>query len=670
LQAGRGETASKIMWDEAAFASKSDHHMAVLMGMKQTENSILQIFCSHRLNKDQLAQSSASNPATNNAASVYNVDNMTSEERKLMILEQRRRDQILAAAKLGLKTRSAASEDQWLDLESKRHSKVRYLSVSFVCRSHSAAILEDGVGINKCLCNYMGQPFHLCVDPEFRNLSEHFATNNKNVLLSEMGIVPNVDKKKITVNLDLSIGKLATPRGLATVSSELFPLSDHIDETINSPAIVERKLYVYSDTAPKDVSKNALCAGVKVRMTSVPLEYFVIVAADEFDASEVDVASMSPAKAIAMRLVTLLVMITRHYSGYFDEVVIAVEANSFNLDFFKHQFDKLFYGNPYLVENISVEFVVHALSKAQMIKYRADDSRHFKEASLIQMRKECKRANREYDRVMQDIRSKNDQYNSNKYRRKLTARKRNHLLMSEDDSEGGGDDYSSSSSNDEDSDEDELLGARKQAGRKLTKRKGSIMSGLMNKFRKRCGTDSVHESFGCAEADRDVQSILEAEEMGAAAADRQRLTYNIGYLMQGEKVGVYHTFFSQIVNQGLLRCADHVITVSMFKPNSSVPYEISRQLSNVRLEMNKVTGKSTGEPDDLSVCTCMSWYIADRCSKGKGPMTVRLRPTKDLVERFKLHDSAANLDLSGCYSFNRNSHKTQTSFVVNQARIH
>lgn len=658
FQAARGNTATKLMWDEMSFSNNVDEHMAALMGMKQMANSIFQMFCSHRLNKLQLDQSRQQRFALQRST---NVEDMTSEERALCLLEERRRAQLVAAAKLGLNTTGRASaQQQWLDMESKRHSKVRYLNVSFVCKAHSAAILEDGAGTNKCIDNYMGQPFHLRVDPEFRNLSEHFATNNKNVLLAEMGIIPNVDRSKLSDDVDLSIGKLASTRGLTTLSNELFPLADHINNTINSPVIIERKLYIYTDTAPKDISKNAIC--IVTKMESAP-GYFIIVAADQFDAGEVDTECMSPARAIAMRLITLLVMITRHYSAYFDEAVVAVEANSFKLDFFKQQFDTLFYSNPYLVKSLGVEFVVHALSKAQMIKYQADDNRHFKEASKIQMRKECQRANREYERVMKESRSKTSQYNSNKYRRQLTARRT-------DDSDGEytpNSEYSSSSSGDENSDDDDMKQARKLAGRKLTKRRNKFFNGMLKKLNRQCndgGETAANMPYvrqnTTKSADRDIASILESDQV----AEKQRITYNLGYLLQGEKVCVYLTFFGQVLNQGLIRCADSVLTVSMRSPYVSVPYEISRQLAHVRIDKNRVTGKSTGQPDDMSVCTCMAWYIAARSSSNKCPMTVRLRPTHKLIEKFKLQDASMNLDLRGCYSVNRSAVTSQTSFVL------
>lgn len=149
------------MWDEAPYGTKSDENMAVWFGMKQSNNSTLQIFSSHRPPDSKQEQERAA------------------AEQLQLLLHGRFSNK---------KSGNSATGPCHLDLESKRDSLVRYLGVRFVCDGHSAAVMADGVNTSRCTCNYLGMPSHLSTDAEYRHLIELFATNNKNTLLAEMGM--------------------------------------------------------------------------------------------------------------------------------------------------------------------------------------------------------------------------------------------------------------------------------------------------------------------------------------------------------------------------------------------------------------------------------------------------------------------------------------------------
>lgn len=550
--------------------------MSVFFGMTQTDDGVMYLFSSHRPPSQPL--SIAATSTSSGTSSTHS--NLLSD--------------------LSGKGKAPGGIDKQLDLHRMRDSLVRYCSVTFVCRNHMAAILgthptSERVTTNRCICNFMGQPRHLCVNADYRKQSSLLGggtagavggggseTDMQNVMLSEIGILPT-NAKEAPKTLDLTNCLLSSPKGRRMM------LGGGIDVThlikVNTHSRMDKTVYIYTDTAPRELSLNAFCIMTRILMTDT----YVVLAAEHFTTQSVDKEKRSNDRAVAKQLVNVISLLTTLYDGYFDEIVLAIELNSYRLDGLVCEFEDMFYSNVVLATTVGVSFVT---------TMKVNKNKTLQKVVRDEKVKYKKRIDREYNNLIHQTVAMRP--------RKSYDMECNQLLTNEP-----------GFVNDNESEDDD-------------------------------GSTATNDGMYHIVVGRE-RRVLKRKRDGSAEQINTGITLTIGYLMTKEKVAIVQDFFADYYNLGNIRCAKHLISLSI---QWSVPEEIVAQLENTRILRDKrtgsykVTGKTSSHQDDLAVCVYMSHKINLDISRGKGPVLVKMKPRKAHLLHNNLHDPTYGLSNS------------------------
>jgi len=172
-------------------------------------------------------------------------------------------------------------------------------------------------------------------------------------MLSEIGILPPgssmIDFQKKT--------RLATDIGCDRFCSSLVSVSDHLLK--KSRLNFEKKIVVYIDPTPTSVgsSLHAMCFTTRAENIDPnhgeARYWYVLLAVEEFSTEDIT-SDNDGMDALARVFINTVVIIHRLYDGFFDDYVVAPEANSFHVERFWRRCSQLFQGFPELENAVDI----------------------------------------------------------------------------------------------------------------------------------------------------------------------------------------------------------------------------------------------------------------------------------------------------------------------------
>ena len=278
---------------------------------------------------------------------------------------------LTSSHKAGQDTRS------YIDIKSLRIAEILVNNIVHVCANHVLSMLNKKLPLMSCLCNVFLQPHHITADAGYRRILDTFSTTSssrnehdssefKTALLSELGIITPYNTMEDT--RDTTHRHLATRKGRDRFCSNFIDVSQYVvrkKKEFNFKNVV----VVYIDPTPTDVGRSlhAMCFVCKAKkssmsckdtvqsLPSLPLledtvDHYVLLAAEEFATD--DISSDGDAlNALSSVFITTVHVLTLLYDAYFTEYIVAIEANSMQVDSFWSRCYELYDKYPILHEN-------------------------------------------------------------------------------------------------------------------------------------------------------------------------------------------------------------------------------------------------------------------------------------------------------------------------------
>nr|DBA11685.1 TPA_asm: ORF71 [Malaco herpesvirus 4] len=483
-----------------------------------------------------------------------------------------------------------------LKVDDVRSKHVCCLSVEYVCKGHIEALLKGDT--DKCRCNFFKQPTHMKTRSEYREVLDMFTytvpgsgdttISNKNALLSEIGILPkNVNTSAVgSSELDLTLSNLTTLKARRYTTATLFPLIDYINGT-RSDFYICKNLFAYVDPAPFEsrYSKNSICIMVRAS-NNIPNAgrdtLYIVVAVEDFKSSEVDAVTMDSTLANSKRLITMLTMINIKYNGYFNDIVVAPEANSFSMEAFKHRCAQLFFDSALLPQALT----------AHMTTYCVGDMR----SDMTEIKRKRIAELSERTAMKRRIKEEGDLSKT---------------ILSVWNHESTDLDYFS-------------RGSMKDRQRIRSYTNDNKNAAVRNLF--------MGKELNVAH----VPMVLDS--------NATHVKLRIGFKMDRNKVSYCVNFFSRVFNECRLMFADTVLSMSLANKSVSVSQYVVDQLAGLQIRRKgcrggyEITGKKriskenrTGDGDDhirddCAISLIMTAVVLDMVMGGQGPDLVKLMP--------------------------------------------
>lgn len=257
---------------------------------------------------------------------------------------------LLANAKMMAMSSQKVAQDNraFVNIREVRIEHILTNVVEYVCPNHCLGIIrKDKYAFSTCLCSMFAQPSHININKKSRDIltaltpaklrGDNDSVVNKADMLSEIGIVlpglTEADLMLLSGNLT-SVG-LAVERGHAhlahsrvNVIRDIISVADKYDPTV----------ICYLDPTPKsaingvdgtDRSMHALVFVTRRREDDETT--YIVLCVEEFSSFHVPGQTFNSSEAMATVFAADIVMLTRIYGGFFKNIVLIPECNSFDM---------------------------------------------------------------------------------------------------------------------------------------------------------------------------------------------------------------------------------------------------------------------------------------------------------------------------------------------------
>lgn len=260
-----------------------------------------------------------------------------------------------------ISSQRTTNHKKYIDLDNTRSPHILFNRISYACPQHIKTLCRSETTLLKCPCKFFAPPQHLTITDSYKEILSKFSSAENNVkdenrlnMLCEIGVLPPPDMCDITSGSIQNNSFLYAQEGLDHFLKRTICIQSCIDDI---SIHVSKTIVMYLDPTPfsVDSSLNAMTFVTSIIYKDGPTHY-VILAAEHFKTEDIDPDEKNVCKACSTLIIAILELLSEWYNNYFDNLLIAPESNSLNLEPLKFMLSQLILKNKKLRSKIIIEF--------------------------------------------------------------------------------------------------------------------------------------------------------------------------------------------------------------------------------------------------------------------------------------------------------------------------